>query len=84
MLTDTEKRELKAVLVNIFGNRAREWEVNDDSVRILSEMLEKGRKCSGAIDKLPKMPGWMPGAGNIPTQRIGYMYREVTHSTNSI
>jgi hypothetical protein len=84
MLTETETRELKEVLINIFGVRARQWEVNEDSVRILSEMLEKGRKCSSAIDKLPRVPGWMPGAAYIPTQIIGYLYREVKHSTNSI
>lgn len=84
MLSDTEKRELKEILINIFGERARHWKVNEDSVRILSEMLAKGRKCSHAIDKLPRVPGWIPGAAYVPTQIIGYLYREVRHGRNSI
>jgi hypothetical protein len=84
MLSDTEKQELKGILINIFGERARQWEVNEDSVKILSEMLAKGRKCSGAIDKLPKVPGWMPGAAYIPKQIISYLFQEVKHNPHSI
>jgi hypothetical protein len=84
MVSEREKQELKVILVNIFGERARDWEVNEDSVRILSEMLEKGRRCSRSIDKLPRVSGWVPGAAYVPTQIIGYLYREVCHSKNSI
>lgn len=84
MISDKEKEELKAILVNIFGERARTWDVNEDSAKILSEMLQKGRKCSSAVEKLPRVPGWMPGAAFLPTQVIGYLYREVRHSKQSI
>lgn len=32
MATEKEKKELKALLVNIFGGRARDWDLNEDSV----------------------------------------------------
>ncbi|WP_225072513.1 hypothetical protein [Desulfuromonas sp. CSMB_57] len=84
MLTDIEKRELKFVLMKVFGEKARHWEINEDSVRILSEMMEKARTCSQAVNSLPKVPGWQPGLGFIPSQIIGALYREIRNGKNSI
>jgi len=84
MMTYKEKEELKVILVNIFGERARGWDVNEESAKILSEMLQKGKRCSRDLDKLPGVPGWIPGAAYLPAQVIGFLYREVMHSNQSI
>jgi hypothetical protein len=58
--------------------------VNEDSVKILSEVLAKGQKCSNVIDKLPKVPGWIPGAAYIPKQIISHLYKEIMHNPHNI
>lgn len=67
-LTEREEKNLKLILVHIFGSEAASWPMNKDTLRATGNMLEGSRRCSDAMDYVPRPAGFMPGVSYLRKQ----------------
>jgi len=44
----------RTILVKIYGNEARNWEINDRVVNVVFEMLQQGGACTSLVEYVPK------------------------------
>lgn len=44
----------RTILVKLYGNEARAWEINDRVVNVVFEMLQQGGVCTRLVEYVPK------------------------------
>ncbi|WP_087021606.1 hypothetical protein [Thaumasiovibrio subtropicus] len=54
MLTENEKHELKAFLIQLWGVEAQQWPINEKMFDVTFLMLEESKKCSDLMDLVPR------------------------------
>ena len=59
-LTEREQKNLRTILVHIFGNEAFSWQMNKNTLKATGKMLDATRSCSDAMDYVPRPVGFMP------------------------
>ncbi len=67
-LTESEQKNLRIVLVHIFGSEATGWPMNKNTLRATGEMLEGSRRCSDAMDYVPRPAGYTSGVSYLRKQ----------------
>lgn len=56
-LTESEKRDLRSILQNVFGfQEASQWEMNEKVLEVTAQMLQAAGNCSKAMNYVPR-PG---------------------------
>lgn len=53
-LSQTEKIQLKAFLVSVYGPSANVWPMNDEVFNLTFKMLHESQKCSDIMDIVPR------------------------------
>src|SRR5690606_20766825 len=53
-LTQTEKTQLKAFLITVYGPSANAWPMRNEMLNLTFKMLRESRKCSDIMDIVPR------------------------------
>lgn len=53
-LSKEEKQNLKSFLVNVYGQQANSWVINDEMFNLTYKMLSESGKCSDVMDLVPR------------------------------
>lgn len=54
-LTETEQKDLRIILENIFGfQTALKWQMNDKVLEVVAQMFQAASSCSEAMSYLPR------------------------------
>ncbi len=56
-LTESEQSDLRAILVNIFGQEANNWKMNAGTLGATAAMLSGIKVCSQAVNYVPRPGG---------------------------
>ncbi|MDO3380127.1 hypothetical protein [Geoalkalibacter halelectricus] len=56
-LTEGEKKDLRTILVSIYGQEANGWNMNAGTLAATAEMLSSIKNCSQAMDYVPRPGG---------------------------
>ncbi len=68
-----EREDLQAFLIELYGNQARQWSINENVFEIVHKMINESSACSDLMDLVPR-----PHAlGKAP---IKYLTKEVRSS----
>ena len=77
-LTEGEKNDLRAILVSIYGQEAKGWNMNADTLGATAEMLSSIRGCSQAMGYVPR-PGGVIGKDYFRRQLRDLARRAANH-----
>jgi len=53
-ITEDEKKEFRALLVNIYGAQASRWAINKRVLELLGELIDSSNYCSRYMDQVPR------------------------------
>jgi len=78
-LTEREQKDLRIILVHIFGQEASTWKMNTGTLSATGKMLAANRTCSKAIDVTPRPAGFMPDLSYLRRQLRDMARRAINH-----
>ncbi|AJI54318.1 hypothetical protein [Francisella philomiragia] len=74
-LTNNEKDDIRRLLVLIFGDQAKSWNINNKVVELVTKAFNESVKCSKRIDAAPRPIGFMPSGVSLASQAVGVARR---------
>lgn len=75
-LNTDDKEQMKEVLLNLYGEQVNNWQINNQIIQVLSEVIEQSSVCSDRMDWVPRPVGTPPTALYIVKQFLMILKRK--------
>ncbi|KFJ42403.1 hypothetical protein IBE48_08225 [Francisella philomiragia] len=78
-LTNNEKDEIRKLLIMIFGDQAKKWEINNQVAELITKAFNESVKCSKRIDASPRPFGFIPSGVSVASQAVSIANRIINN-----